>query len=141
MLATTISDALVEIIDPAPVLDEVYSFVSVESRPVFKGCESIVLEQERFDCFQTKLLHFISSQFRVSEQMSTFSQSEKVFVEFIIEKDGTVSNAKAVRGQDELIIEESERLIKSLPPFIPAEINGKPVRMSYVVPIYVKLGS
>ena len=61
------------------------------------------------------------------------------FVEFIIEKDGRVLQAKVVRGEDELISEEAIRMVKSLPKFTPAKINGKPVRMSYILPVNVKL--
>ena len=60
--------------------------------------------------------------------MIQFSRGEKLFVEFI-EKNGLVRNATIVRGEDELIAEEALRVVKSLPRFTPAKMNGKPVRM------------
>ncbi|MGD1982082.1 MAG: energy transducer TonB, partial [Flavobacteriales bacterium] len=90
-------------------------------------------------CFQQQLLKFVGKNFQVSEAMMMFSNAEKVFVEFIIEKDGHVRQAKVVRGEDELISEEAIRMVKSLPEFTPAKINGKPVRMSYILPVNVKL--
>lgn len=139
MFSTPINDIIVEIIDPDPVDNEIFDFTSVESRPVFKGCESIVLEKERFVCFQSELLRYVSKNFKVDEQMQRFSTGEKVFVEFIIEKDGSVQQARVIRGEDDLIGKESVRILKSLPQFTPAKLNGKPVRMSYILPINVKL--
>jgi hypothetical protein len=89
--------------------------------------------------FSKQLLKFVGKNFEVSDAMMMFSNAEKVFVEFIIEKDGRVVQAKVVRGDDELISEEAIRMVKSLPKFTPAKINGKPVRMSYILPVNVKL--
>jgi len=134
-----IDDGIVEIIDPDPIDNDIYKFTAVESRPVFQGCESLVTDDERFVCFQQQLLKFVGKNFEVSDAMMMFSNAEKVFVEFIIEKDGRVLQAKVVRGEDELISEEAIRMVKSLPKFTPAKINGKPVRMSYILPVNVKL--
>ena len=126
-------------VDPVPVDQNVYTFVAVESRPIFKGCESYALDEERFACFQSALMRYVAKNFKVSEEMKMFSSGEKIYVEFIIEKDGEVRHAEVVRGEDELIKQESLRLVKSLPKFTPAKINGKAVRMSYVLPVNVKL--
>ena len=53
--------------------------------------------------------------------------------------NGDVSQAQIIRGSDELVGEEAIRVVKSLPDFTPAKLNGKPVRMSYILPINVKL--
>lgn len=139
LFSGVIDDGIVEIIDPDPIDIEVYTFATVESRPVFKGCEVLVTDDERFACFQQQLLRFVSENFKVSEAMMMFSSGEKVFVEFIIEKNGSVHAAKVIRGEDELISNEALRMVKSLPEFIPAKMNGKPVRMSYILPVNVKL--
>lgn len=128
-----------EIIDPLPIDIPVFHFTAVESKPVFNGCEKLVIEEERFDCFQENLLRFVAKNFKIDHQMMMFSSGEKVYVEFVIEKDGSVETARIIRGEDELIGKEAIRLVKSLPQFIPAKINGKSVRMSYMLPINVKL--
>jgi protein TonB len=71
--------------------------------------------------------------------MANFSTGEKVFVQFVIEKDGKVRQAEIVRGIDELVANEVVRVVKQLPEFTPAKINGNPVRMSYILPVNVKL--
>lgn len=139
VFSSVIDEGLEVIVDPVPVDQNVYTFVAVESRPIFKGCESYALDEERFACFQSELMRYVAKNFEVSEEMKMFSRGEKIYVEFIIEKDGEVRHAEVVRGEDELIMQESLRLVKSLPKFTPAKINGKAVRMSYVLPVNVKL--
>lgn len=139
MFSGVVDEGLEIIVDPFPVDQNVYTFVAVESRPIFKGCESYALDEERFACFQSELMRYVAKEFEVSEEMKMFSTGEKIYVEFIIEKDGEVRHAEVVRGEDELIKKESLRLVKSLPTFTPAKINGKAVRMSYVLPVNVKL--
>jgi len=55
----------------------------------------------------------------------------KVYINFVIEKNGKVSNVTIARGVDKLIDDEAIRVIKLLPKFIPAKQRGKPVRMQY----------
>ena len=58
----------------------------------------------------------------------------RVFVEFIVEKDGSVSNAKIVGGADPLFEKEALRLVNSSPNWTPGKINGEAVRVSYTLP-------
>ncbi len=133
---TTIDEGLEVIVDPDPV--EVFTFTQVESMPVFAGCEEALTNDERYACMNSQLMAYVSSNFEVTDRMIQFSRGEKLFVEFIIEKNGLVRNATIVRGEDELIAEEALRVVKSLPRFTPAKMNGKPVRMSYILPINVQ---
>ena len=139
LFSSIVDDGYEDIVDPLPIDIPIFHFTAVESKPVFKGCEKLVLEEDRFDCFQENLLRFVAKNFKIDDQMMMFSSGEKVYVEFVIEKDGSVETARIIRGEDELIGREAIRLVKSLPPFTPAKINGKPVRMSYMLPINVKL--
>ncbi|MGA0303923.1 MAG: energy transducer TonB [Schleiferiaceae bacterium] len=133
---TAMDNGLEVIVDPDPI--EVFTFTQVESMPVFAGCEEALTNDERYACMNSQLMAYVSSNFEVTERMIQFSRGEKLFVEFIIEKNGEVRNATIVRGEDELIAEEALRVVKSLPRFTPAKMNGKPVRMSYILPINVK---
>ena len=140
LLFTGIDDGLDVVIDPDPVDPlEVFSFAQVESMPIFQGCEDAIGNDALYQCMNVQLMRFIAREFEVSERMMQFSSGEKVYVEFIIEKNGDVSQAKIIRGSDELVGEEAIRVVQSLPDFTPAKLNGKPVRMSYILPINVKL--
>ena len=67
-----------------------------------------------------------------------FGVSEKLYVEFVIEKNGSIQQAKVLRGEDTDLKKEALRVVKSLPRFQPGTISGKPVRMSYILPINVE---
>ena len=68
----------------------------------------MVIEEDRFDCFQENLLRFVAKNFKIDDQMMMFSSGEKVYVEFVIEKDGSVETARIIRGEDELIGKRSD---------------------------------
>ena len=61
--------------------------------------------------------------------------SGRIFVEFIVERDGSVSNAKVVGGADPLFEFEALRVINSSPNWAPGKLNGEAIRMSYTLPI------
>ena len=73
------------------------------------------------------------------EMAKQMQLSDKVWVSFVIEKNGKITNVKVERGQYDDLNGEATRLIKLLPQMKPAKQRGKPVRMSYTVPINFKL--
>jgi len=63
----------------------------------------------------------------------------KVIVNFVIDKDGSVSNARIARGVYPSIDKEALRVVMSLPKWKPGMQRGKAVRVSYTVPISFQL--
>src|SRR6185312_6272502 len=63
----------------------------------------------------------------------------KVIVNFIIEKDGSVTNVKPYRGVSPDLDKEALRVISSLPKWKPGAQHGKPVRTAYTMPIAFQL--
>ena len=59
----------------------------------------------------------------------------KVYVTFVVGKDGKVSNATIARGVDPSIDKEALRVVNALPAWKPGKQRGKPVNVSYTVPI------
>lgn len=59
----------------------------------------------------------------------------KVFISFVVEGNGTISNVKVGRGVDSSLDQEAIRVVKSMPKWIPGKQNGRTVRVSYTVPI------
>lgn len=59
----------------------------------------------------------------------------KVYVSFVVDKDGGISDAKIVRNVDSSLDKEALRVINSLPKWKPGKQRGKPVRVAYTVPI------
>jgi protein TonB len=62
----------------------------------------------------------------------------RVFVSFIIDKDGSVKIAN-LRGPDKSLEKEADRIMSKLPQMTPGKQRGKPVRMTMSIPITFKL--
>lgn len=63
----------------------------------------------------------------------------KVYVTFIVEKDGTIQEAKILRGSYKVLDEEAIRIIKQSPAWTPAQNKGQNVRQMFTLPIIFKL--
>ncbi len=63
----------------------------------------------------------------------------RVFVEFVVNKDGSISDVQAVKGPQYGLREEAERVIKRLPAYKPGLQNGKPVKVKLTLPIQFEL--
>ena len=63
----------------------------------------------------------------------------RVYVEFIVNKDGKISDAKTVKGIGGGCDEEAERIVLAAPSWNPAKQRGRPVRQRMVLPITFKL--
>jgi protein TonB len=119
--------------------DEVLNFAVVESVPVFPGCEDEKDNEARKACFQQQILKYVGRNFKFPEMARQMGIQGRVYVNFVIEKNGSISNVEVVRGVDQLLDDEAVRVVKSLPKVQPAKQRGKPVRMSFTLPINAKL--
>jgi periplasmic protein TonB len=63
----------------------------------------------------------------------------RVVVQFVVEKDGSVSQVKVVRGVDPSLDKEAVRVISSMPKWIPGKQNGVSVRSRFTVPVTFRL--
>ena len=59
----------------------------------------------------------------------------RVIVQFVVNKDGSISNAKIVRSVDPDLDKEALRVINSMPQWKPGMQKGEPVSVKYTVPI------
>jgi TonB family protein len=59
----------------------------------------------------------------------------KVYVQFIVEKDGTIDKVKIRRGAHKLLDDEAIRVINLMPNWKPGSMRGKKVRVRYTIPI------
>ncbi len=65
----------------------------------------------------------------------------KVTVQFIVEKDGSISHVKVVRGKHPALDAEAARVIRKMPRWTPGRNNGQPVRVTYHLPVQFKLAN
>lgn len=82
-----------------------------------------------------KLQEFINENIQYTEEMNETCAQGRVIVQFVIEKDGTVTNPKVVRSIGPLFDKEALRIVSIMPKWIPARRNGNVIRTTYVVPV------
>jgi periplasmic protein TonB len=80
---------------------------------------------------------YISKKIKIPKEVSANKKKGKVFVQFIIEKDGKLSEIKVLRDFGYGSKEEAERIMKKSPNWLPAEHKGEKVRCRYTIPILI----
>lgn len=114
------------------------SFNSLENVPKFKGAtgDKSALQRD----FQQKLTeHIIDNfNFELGNELDLTPDTYRIIVSFVINKDGTISQAKA-KGPKSELEQEGIRVIKLLPLLDPGTVDGKAVNVSYAVPIAFKI--
>ena len=112
----------VQIMEKDP--DTVYQIV--EKMPQYRGGEEAMMK-------------YVADNIKYPQEAKDKNISGRVFVSFVIEKDGSVNEVKVVRGIGGGCDEEAARVIKGMPKWEPGMQKGKPVRVNYMMPINFKL--
>jgi len=97
-------------------------FMVVENMPEFPGGD-------------LGLMKYIQKNVKYPPIAKEYNITGKVYVQFIVDKSGTVTNVKIVRGVDKNLDAEALRVVKSLPKYKPGKQRGKPVRVMFTIPI------
>lgn len=138
-----------KIIDKAPtIIDVTPTFITVEEEdeklefiatvpevPIYPGCEKGTRAQKRA-CFEKNVGKFISKKFNtdLATQLGLPSGKQSIHVQFIITKSGDIEIIGA-RADYKRLEKEGKRVVNLLPQMTPGKRNGKPVKVSYMVPI------
>jgi len=126
---------------PAPnTRGGVRTYLEVDEVPHFAGCEEKSIDSLRIQCANNKMLAFVYGNLQYPEEALLLKTEGMVVVQFIIEMDGTVTNATIVRDIGNGCGDEAVRVVKSMPAFIPGKLNGHPVRVKYYLPVKFKIG-
>ncbi|MDG1761872.1 MAG: energy transducer TonB [Flavobacteriaceae bacterium] len=112
-------------------------FAVIEDVPIFPGCEK-VSKSERRNCFQEQMNKHIRKNFRYPEIAQEMGIQGRVYVNFIISKDGSISNIR-MRGPDKNLEKEAQRIISKLPNMTPGKQRGRAVRVPFSIPITFRL--
>ena len=112
-------------------------FAVIEDVPVYPGCENVEKDQLR-TCFQDKINKHILKNFRYPEIAHEMGIQGRVYVNFVISKEGNITNIK-MRGPDKNLEKEAHRIISLLPNITPGKKRGKPVNVPFSIPIVFKL--
>jgi len=83
---------------------------------------------------------YISEKMKYPAQARRMGVEGKVFVQFVIGKDGSINDVKVIKGIGAGCDEEAARIIQASPAWNPGKQRGKAVRQRYTLPIVFKLG-
>jgi len=101
-------------------------FIVVEEEPYFPGGE-------------TERLRFLQNNLHYPDIAKRIGIQGTVFINFVVEKNGTLSNIKILRGIGGGCDEEAIRVTRNMPAWIPGKQRGQPVRVSLNMPIRFEL--
>lgn len=113
--------------DDVVVLDSIYKGHSVDVKASFPGGNNA-------------LFTFLKKNVDYPERAQELGVQGRVFVQFVVEIDGSVSQVKAVKGPKHGLRKEAERVTKLIPKWNPATVNGKPVRSFFSIPFQFTTG-
>ena len=118
-------------IDVAPVIQTVKKEEEEEEAQVF----FIVEEMPEFPGGEAALRRYIANSIKYPQIAQENGIQGRVYVQFVVERDGSVSNASVARGVDPSLDREALRVVNTLPKWKAGMQRGKPVKVSYTVPI------
>ena len=114
-------------------------FKVVEEMPRFPGCEDIDDQKAKEDCAKKKMLEFIYTNLRYPKEAREKGVSGMAVVQLIVERDGSISHASIIKNPGAGTGKEVQRVVESMPKWIPGKQSGKTVRVVYTLPVKFKL--
>lgn len=83
---------------------------------------------------------YVGEKIKYPAQARRMGVEGRVFVEFVVNRDGSIVDVRAIKGIGAGCDEEAVRIVQSAPAWKPGKQRGKPVRQKMVIPIIFKLG-
>jgi protein TonB len=101
-------------------------FVVVENQPEFPGGEAAMMK-------------FLSENIKYPVIAQENGIQGRVICNFVVERDGSITDVQVVRGVDPSLDKEAVRVIQSMPKWKPGMQRGKPVRVRFTLPVVFRL--
>ena len=108
-------------------------------RPDNDSIYNIVEQMPQFPGGNPAMFEYISKNVKYPQKAKDEGIQGRVFIQFVVEKDGSVGEVKLLRGIGGGCDEEGIRVVKSMPKWTPGQQAGKAVRVLYTLPIFFKL--
>ena len=125
----TVLKAVEEIATPEPPKQE------AEQNKVF----DVVEQQPQFPGGMGALNQWLGSNIKYPAMAAENGIEGRVIVQFVVERDGSVSGVHVVRGVDPSLDKEATRVVAQMPKWIPGKQNGQAVRSRFTVPVTFRL--
>jgi protein TonB len=128
-------------IDQTEVMEEYVAPEVEEEEVVEQEVFTIVEQMPSFPGGDQKMYEYLGKNIKYPQIARESGIQGRVFVNFVVEPDGSVSNVKVLRGIGGGCDEEAMRVVKGMPKWTPGKQRGKAVRVSYTLPVVFKLQS
>ena len=125
--------------DQNEVMEEYVAPDIEEEEVVEQEVFTIVEEMPGYPGGDAKMYEYLGKNIKYPQIARESSIQGRVFVNFVVEPDGSVTNVKVLRGIGGGCDEEAMRVVKSMPKWKPGKQRGKAVRVSYTLPVVFKL--
>ena len=86
-----------------------------------------------------KLYEYLGKNIEFTECAKTGGVQGKVYIQFVVEKDGRITDINTVKGLSCGLNGVAEKAIKNMPNWTPGEQRGKKVRVKYTLPVHFLL--
>jgi TonB family protein len=110
---------------------------NLENGPVYMYCETM----PEFPGGKTAFNEYVKNNVRYSPRAVADKIEGRVIIKFIVNTDGEIGNVKIIRGVRDDLDKECLRVISGMPRWKPGMISGKPVPVSYSIPVRFLLNS
>ena len=118
-----------------PTANDKLSTVSVESRKVF----TVVEQMPSFPGGDAALMSYLANNIHYPTVAAENGVQGRVVVGFVVERDGSITDVRILRGVDPSLDREAMRVVKNMPRWTPGKQNGSAVRVKYQVPVAFRL--
>ncbi len=120
-----------EISIPAPEIKQEEEVVDEEEKTIF----TVVEQQAAFPGGQQALMQYLHDNIKYPAQARETGTQGKVYVTFVVERDGSLTDVKILRDIGSGCGDEAIRVVKSMPKWTPAKQRGKAVRQQFNLPV------
>jgi protein TonB len=101
---------------------------------------TVVEQPAEFPGGMAAMMKFISQNMKYPSQARRMGTEGSVFVEFVVDQQGKISDAHVIKGIGAGCDEEAVRVVNKMPNWKPGKQNGKAVRVRFVLPVKFVLG-
>ena len=95
----------------------------------------VVEDMPQFPGGTQKLFEYLAKNVRYPKEAEEKCIQGRVIVTFVVEKDGSITDAKVLRSVAPSLDAEALRVVNDMPKWIPGKQDGEPVRVKYTIPI------
>ena len=103
------------------------------------GVVDFVEQMPQYPGGTSELMHYLSSNLKYPIQAIEANIEGRVFLKFVVGKDGHISGVTILKGIDPGCDKEAMRVVEKMPKWIPGMQNGNPVAVYFTLPVVFKL--